>query len=98
MIFDYDNPNDFVETPFILTFSLVYVANFFLTQRIERGHRHVCLLAFENGKPEILERLLDVQKLENLYGAPKNRSLGFCQKDDFQAIRQSIKNRKPFDY
>jgi hypothetical protein len=90
IVFDYDNVDNFVETSFILQYSLNYaISFFFLNQAIDDGHRHICILIFENEIPSLL-KMLKCAEDENA----DNKRIGFCQKIDFEAIRENIKQQR----
>lgn len=89
ILFDFDNVDDFVEMPFTLEYSLINIAAFFyLNQTIGHGHKHVCILNFEKEVPVILTQLPDIKGFENI-----EKRICFCQKSDFEAIKDSLKNK-----
>lgn len=90
ILFDDDNVDDFVETPFILEYSLINIAVFlYLNQTIGHGHKHVCILNFEREVPSILRELPDIKEIER-----DNKRICFCQKADFAVICKNIKQNR----
>jgi hypothetical protein len=89
ILFDFDNVDDFVETSFTLEYSLINIAAYlYLNQTIEDGHKHVCILNFEKEVPMILRQLPDIKGFENI-----EKRICFCQKSDFEAIKDNLKNK-----
>lgn len=87
ILFDRDDVDNFVEAPFSLQYSIFNVASvLYLTQTIDHGHKHICILSFENEVPAILKQLIDIVSINKDY-----KTIGLCQKVDFEAIRQSLK-------
>ncbi len=75
IIFQIDNPENYVKEEYMLT------------QSIDHGHKHLCILKF-NGKIPAIMKLLDVE----LGQSTLNRNgLGFCSSIDFEKIKQRKK-------
>lgn len=94
IIFDWYNVDDFVETPFILNYSLINISTYFmLVDEIAHGHKHACVLNFEEKIPEIITQLPDVSNIET-----RSKYICFCKKSDFEAIRENIKQQRREEY
>ncbi len=90
ILFDYYNVDNFVEAPFTLEYSLINIGPiFYLSQAIGHGHKHLCILSFEHEVPSILTQLPDIKEIEGY-----NKWICFCQKADFEAIRQSLNEKR----
>lgn len=90
VIFDYNNVDNYVESRFTVVYSFNYAITFFyLFEWIDHGHRHICVLEFENEIPSILNSLPNIQ-----VDTSGQIRICFCQKQDFEAIRNNLKRPK----
>lgn len=87
IIFHLDNPSHFVRIDYELTQS-IYEA-WFPLDRIEDGHKHLCIFSFEQSIPDILNTL---HKSEEKFSTlpPQQKALGFCNSIDFEAVATRI--------
>jgi hypothetical protein len=83
-IFRLDSPLDFLNTKLQLTQSLF--EGKFPVERIEHGHKHLCIFEFEKEVPSIVNELYIGTGFHN---SPPNGSLklGICQSGDFKEIK-----------
>lgn len=92
-IFSYGNAEMYVEAKFELTQSIFeawYPSDF-----IDHGHKHLCILTFENEIPEIIKSLhYETEKYSN-WPWDDSMILGLCQTADIQSIidRQKKENK-----
>jgi len=85
IIFQIDNPENYVKEEYLLTQSIFEA--WFPSESIDHGHKHLCILKF-NGKIPAIMKLLDVE----LGQSTLNRNgLGFCSSIDFEKIKQRKK-------
>ena len=84
-IFNFNNPSEFIISPFELTQCLY--EGFFPTDSIEDGHKHTCIFKFENEVPQILKKLhIAKGKFSDV---PKNSFIiGICDSNDFSEIKK----------
>lgn len=87
IIFEVDNPANFVNTPYTLVYSVLDA--WYPVSEVGHGHRHLCVLRFSEELPAIL--LLLYRRDERLLVPPKDQKyLGFCNSKDFDAITKRI--------
>src|SRR5690606_22868204 len=87
IIFHLDNPKEFLKVDYQLTQSIHNA--WFPLETVEDGHKHLCVFSFK----EFLPRILDTLHREDtrFSTAPKGqKSLGFCNSKDFEAIKERI--------
>lgn len=87
IIFQTDKPENFINVNYELVQSLY--EGWIPLDRIEDGHKHVCILRFENTIPDILYSLHRVEKINPNHPIDQTM-LGFCNSADFTAIKQRI--------
>lgn len=87
-IFNINNPDEFLFEKFILTQSIY--EGWAPTDIIDRGHKHLLVFKFKNEVPKIFFKL----HKEETYGDTRPKDyvkLGFCNKEDFDAIANGLK-------
>jgi hypothetical protein len=93
IIFEYENPDNFIETDFSVTHVLLSIGGFHLIEEIGHGHKHVCILKFENEIPKIFNEIKDISKHFKDQYFKNAKMLCMCQKVDFEAIKYYLKNK-----
>ena len=83
-IFSYDNAEVYVQTKFTLTHSVLN--GWYPTDTIDHGHKHLCVLRFEKGIPDILNRLHYESEQQLTWTWDTKKVLGLCQLADIQNI------------
>ena len=84
-LFDLNNPKDYINCNAKLTQSLY--EGFYPTGRIDDGHKHICVVEFEHGIPDIVKKLHIAKSSK--HDVPKNAfQLGICNSDDYGYIKQ----------
>jgi len=83
-IFSYDNPEVYIHIKFILTQSIF--EGWYPSDFIDHGHKHLCILTFDNQIPDIFGKLHLENK--NYLGLTWDieKVLGLCQMADIQSI------------
>lgn len=88
IIFQLDNPDDFIEINYELIQSIHEA--WLPLETVDHGHKHLCILKFESAVPDIL-RILHKGE-EKFSTVPKEQpNLGFCNSKDFEQIKIRIK-------
>lgn len=83
-IFHYDNPELYIQTNYTLTQSIF--EGWYPTNFIDHGHKHLCILTFENSVPDVFNRMhYETEKYSAWTWDDKN-VLGLCQMEDIQNI------------
>ena len=85
-IFHVNNPREHLLVSYLLTQSIIDLGGGFPISSVEHGHKHICVLTFEQTVPAILQLL---HRLEgNVSTVPLRGAfrLGFCQTADLPAI------------
>jgi len=85
-IFHVDNPREHLLVSYLLTQSVIDLGGGFPISSVEHGHKHICVLTFEQEVPAIFQLL---HRLEgNVSTMPLRGAfqLGFCQVADLPAI------------
>ena len=83
VIFQTDNPDNYIETDYLLVQS-VHEA-WFPLDSVSHGHKHLCVFQFAGAIPSILNLLHKGD--EKFSSCPKGQvTLGFCNSRDFQDI------------
>jgi hypothetical protein len=83
-IFNYDNPEIYLQINFVLTQSIW--EGWYPIDYVDHGHKHLCVLTFENKIPDILNKLhCETEKYSNWTWDAK-KVLGLCQMTDMQSI------------
>jgi hypothetical protein len=87
IIFHLDNPKEFLKIEYELTQS-IYEA-WFPLDTLNNGHKHLCIFSFDKSLPNILNTL---HKSEEKFSTSSKgqKSLGFCNSKDFNAIAKRI--------
>jgi hypothetical protein len=90
IIFHLDDPSEFLRIDFELT-QCIHEA-WFPLDRVDAGHKHLCIFSFHASLPDILNTLHTIKKQfsESTKG---QKSLGFCNSEDFDAIRRDIEKK-----
>ena len=83
-IFSYDNPTMYIQTAFVLTQSIW--EGWYPIDNIEHGHKHLCILTFENQIPGILDQLHYETGKYSTWTWDDKKVLGLCQMTDIQSI------------
>lgn len=81
IIFQVDKPNNFIQLDFTIT-QAVFNA-WTPLNKISRGHRHVCIVQFNQYIPDIFSFVTFFDKKKTLQ---KDIQLGFCNVNDFKNI------------
>jgi hypothetical protein len=92
IIFERENPNNFIETEIEVTNVLLSLAGFHIFEEIVHGHKHVCILKFKNEIPKILNLVNDISKCIKEGSFKSAKELCMCQKVDFESIRHYLKS------
>lgn len=89
-IFNYQNPEVYIEIEMILTQSIweAYIP----LDHISHGHKHLVIFNFESNIPEIIYDLYEENE-EKISLFQDSLKLGFCLKKDFAKIKSSKVNR-----
>ena len=83
IIFELDNPSNFIKINFILTQSIHDA--WFPTDIIDHGHKHLCIFQFDLDLPDIFKILnKQTQKFTDIKRGLK--MLGFCNSQNFSEI------------
>lgn len=85
-IFHVDNPQEHLLVSYTLTQSIISLGGGLPISSVEHGHKHICVLTFEQEVPamfQLLHRLEGTASTVSLRDAFK---LGFCQAADLPAI------------
>lgn len=92
IIFQLDKPDNYIQTNYILTQSIY--EGWVPTDKVEHGHKHLCIFRFEDTIPEIIN-LLPTATVINQYTPPSPyHLLGFCNSHDFKAVTQRIEETR----
>lgn len=83
-IFHYDKPELYNQTNYTLTQSIF--EGWYPMNRIDHGHKHLCILTFENSVPEIFNQLHYETKKDSTWAWDAQKILGLCQIADIQSI------------
>lgn len=88
-IFLLANPREYILVGYEITQSILLLGGLHTFNSVEHGHKHLCVLTFEQEVPAIFERL---HQEDGTYCAPiKNREkLGFCMARDLPAITERL--------
>lgn len=85
-VFHVDNPQEFLVASYMLTQSVINLAGGLPINRIEHGHKHSCVLTFDQEVPAVFQLL---HQTDGKFSAEPPRGafkLGFCQAADLPAI------------
>jgi hypothetical protein len=93
IIFEYENPDNYIETEFEITHVLLSLAGFHFLEGIGHGHRHICILKFKNKIPTILNKINDISEHLKNRDFKNAKELCICQSVDFEPIRHYLKNK-----
>ncbi|GEM_PF-605406 len=91
IIFHLDNPNEFLKIDYQLT-QCIHEA-WFPVHEVGHGHKHLCVFTFDAGLPEILNTLQQVDG-KHIPTFNPQKALGFCNAEDFEAIKRNIEQQK----
>ena len=83
-IFTYDNPENYIQTKFVLTQSIF--EGWFPIDCVEHGCKHLCILTFENRIPDIIKQLYCENEKYSACTWDAKKVLGLCQITDIQSI------------
>ncbi|TKK64106.1 hypothetical protein FC093_23320 [Ilyomonas limi] len=84
-IFQIDNPENFIETKFVIKQAVIN--GWTSVGEISHGHKHILVVEFPNSIPDILNLLSEFSYKKTI----KNEiHLGFCNKIDFDAIKTNL--------
>ena len=83
-IFSYDNAEVYIHTKFTLTHSILN--GWYPTDTNGHGHKHLCVLRFEKGIPNIINRLHYESDQHLTWTWDARKVLGLCQLADIQNI------------
>lgn len=90
LIFHLDNPKEFLKVNYQLTQSIHEA--WFPIDEVGHGHKHLCVFSFEGALPGILNTLhKEDTRFSTAPGGQK--SLGFCNSKDFEAIKERIEKK-----
>ncbi|MBX2925161.1 MAG: hypothetical protein KF746_23370 [Chitinophagaceae bacterium] len=88
IIFQTDNPDNFIKTEYKLTQSIHEA--WFPLDFVDHGHKHLCVFQFDEDVPEMLNLLHKDQG--QFSTSPKGQTkLGFCNTSDFDEIKTRLK-------
>lgn len=83
-IFNYDNPEVYVEAKYTLTHSVW--EGWYPISAIESGHKHLCILTFEHQIPDIIKDLHNETNQHSNWTWDAKKVLGLCQLSDIRSI------------
>ena len=67
------------------------LVGFHLVEEIGQGHKHICILKFENEIPKIFNKIKDISNHFKDQDFKSAKMLCMCQKVDFEAIKYYLK-------
>jgi hypothetical protein len=88
-IFNISNPEIYITNKFTLTQSIF--EGWIPIDFIDHGHKHLCVLTFENQIPEILNQLHYETENYSTWVINTKEGLGICRLSDLQSITDAIK-------
>jgi hypothetical protein len=91
IVFELDNPANFIHTPYLLTMA-VHEA-WAPMDMVGCGHKHLCIFKFDNQVPDIFQILHRENQRSSTVPKGQKR-LGFCNSRDFEEITARIEKRK----
>lgn len=84
-VFQVDKPNNFVHLDFAITQAVVN--GWTLLNQIIKGHKHICIIQFNESVPEIFKLLPLFDSTDTLQNVIQ---LGFCDKTDFKIVKTNL--------
>lgn len=85
-VFQIDKPGSFVHLDFTITQAVLN--GWTAVHKINRGHKHICVLQFDKPVDSIFSLLSNFCPEQT---AHNNIQLGFCDKNDFEEIKTRLK-------
>ena len=85
-VFHVDNPNEHLLIRYELVQSAINLGGFWPINRVEHGHKHLCVFRFEQEVPAVFQLLPNLQGSVPKAPPPGASMLGFCQAADLPAI------------
>jgi hypothetical protein len=90
-IFRQDNPVEHIITNFEITQSIWEA--WYPTERIDKGHKHLCVFSFEDKIPDLMYLLHEEKSTPSTI--PSNQiMLGFCSSEDFAGIVEYLNQKE----
>ena len=88
IVFQIRKPDNFVYVPFLMTQAVIN--GWAAMDHLSKGHTHVSILEFDHEVPEIFKLLHEIDSRNS----DAAHDLGFCNKSDFAAIIEALKNEE----
>lgn len=87
-IFNFENPEIYLQTNFVLTQSIW--EGWYPIDYIDHGHKHLCILKFENKVPDLLKQLHYETEKYSSWTWDAKKVLGLCQMKDIKSIIERL--------
>ena len=88
IVFEIEKPDNFVNCNF--TIMQAIFNGWTPLNQISNGHKHICILQFDK---EICNIFSSLTSFDNREKQQNNFQLGFCDSNDFEAIRNKLQTR-----